>query len=306
MTVPKRQPTLRQNSLVRAVNALMPAVKLSADDVMPDSEGAKAIADMTKELETSVAMFGDWERQLGHYSGPEEWNHVVQGIQGLQEDAEAALQACRQMRTNQRQFAAAMTKMLQRSQYSANQRLQEGSDELLRVGEDIAGQSTALQHHVAAMRDRAKQLEKDISSAKVAGRTAARSWKQNLAKTLKAIFRACSTLLTALAAVLPSVPSFGPPAAILAGTAGAISGGLADGAGQIERYYNKTLKKEIMLTSTAQEVRTVINRLGGFPAYQRVLEAEMALQSGRVVRMRSGGELRRATELWRTHMLEFA
>lgn len=80
--------------------------------------------------------------------------------------------------------------------------------------------------------------------------------------------------------------------------------GIADGAAQIERYYNKTLKKEIMLTTTAQEVKAVISKLGGFPAYQRVLEAEMALQSGRVVRMRSGGELHRATEMWRSHMLE--
>ncbi|KZV97868.1 hypothetical protein EXIGLDRAFT_343351 [Exidia glandulosa HHB12029] len=305
MTVVKRQPTQRQNSLVRAVNSLMPAVKLSAEDVMPDSLAAKAIGDMTKELETSVATFGDWERQLGRYAGPTEWDQVVQGVHGLQEDAEAALTACRQMRINQRQFASAMTRMLQRSQYSTTQRLQDSSDEIMRVGEDIAGQSAALQQHVAAMRDRANQLEKDIASARVAGRAVqARSWKQNLATTVKAIFRACGVLLTALAAVLPAIPSIGAPAAILAGAGGAISGGIADGAAQIERYYNKTLKKEILLTTTAQEVKMVISKLGGFPAYQRVLEAEMALQAGRVVRMRSGGELRRATEMWRAHMLE--
>lgn len=65
MTQVKRQPTQRQNSIVRAVNSLMPAVKLTAEDVMPDSLAAKAIGDMTKELETSVSTFCGWERQLG-------------------------------------------------------------------------------------------------------------------------------------------------------------------------------------------------------------------------------------------------
>lgn len=148
----------------------------------------------------------------------------MQGVHALQEDAEGALQACRQMRNNQRQFAASMTKMLQRSQYSSTQRLEDTSDEIMRIGEEIAGQSAALQQHVAAMRDRAKQLETDVGSAKVAGRLQARSWKQNMAKTVKAIFRACHALLTALAAVLPAIPSIGVPAAVLAGAGGAISG----------------------------------------------------------------------------------
>jgi len=82
--------------------------------------------------------------------------------------------------------------------------------------------------------------------------------------------------------------------------------GIADGAEQIEKVYNRTLKKELILTTAAQEVKGVILRLNEFPAMQRVLEIEMALQSGRVVRMRSSAELLKATEAWRTHMQELA
>ncbi|KAH7102212.1 hypothetical protein BKA62DRAFT_700638 [Auriculariales sp. MPI-PUGE-AT-0066] len=304
-TIKSRMPSMKQNSVVRAVNSFMPAIKLDAEDILPDSSAAKAIADMTKELEASVKTFTSWESQLGKYSGPEEWDNVVRGVRAMQEDAEAALQASRQLRMNQKHFASAMMKLLQKSQYNSTQRLLDGSAELLLVGEQIAEQSNSLQQHVAGMREKAQQLSGDIEVAKVASKKAPKSWSQTLAKSVKAIFRACSIMLTALAAVLPAVPSVGVPAALLAGTSGAISGGIADGAEQIEKYYNRTLKKEILLTSAAQEVKGVILRLSTFPAMQRVLEAEMALQSGRVVRMRSGGELNRATEAWRLHMAEF-
>ena len=71
---------------------------------------------------------------------------------------------------------------------------------------------------------------------------------------------------------------------------------------RVEKFYDTTEKRNVLLTSTAQEVVRVQARLDAFPAYQRVLRAEIALQSGRTVRMRSESELGRAQLLWESHL----
>jgi len=76
-----------------------------------------------------------------------------------------------------------MVKLLNKSQANPTQRLLDGSAELLVYSDEIAGQSDALQQHVAGMRDQAQQLARDIEAAKLANKAKASSgsWAQNLA-----------------------------------------------------------------------------------------------------------------------------
>ncbi|KZS96737.1 hypothetical protein SISNIDRAFT_482531 [Sistotremastrum niveocremeum HHB9708] len=303
---PVRRPPIRSFSdkFSKSLNSLLPPVRLDASEIAPDFKALDATEQILENLKRTQETFDGWATEVNKYNGKNsEISGIIQTVDLLRNDVEAALQASNTMMQNQVEFGNVMNRILSVTAHSQFNRWSSGdSHDLERIGSSIADQSASLEQHVNAMKERVAALEQEVRT--IAESQAQKNkvpWFQRIAASFKAILDTCTVILRFAAIVLPLIPALGPAAAVACATAQTVTSSASHVMGEIANM-KPDLEQDRFLFQIPTEAKKVQQRLDAFPAYQSILRAEVATQSGRVVKMKNEEELKLAKEEWKRYL----